>query len=85
MFFFTFCTIDICLALLSDTNLYPRLQVAKGSHFGDVVYKNHCVHIAVVVFHHGFTEALLARCVPHLHLWRGTRNWKFVFCCEDDD
>lgn len=49
-YFFVFWTTDSFLA--QGTNLYPRLQVAKGRHFGDVIHKNHGMNVAVVVFHH---------------------------------
>lgn len=46
----------------------PPREILKGGEFGDVVHKDHSMHISVVVFHHTLLEPLLSCSVPQLNL-----------------
>lgn len=56
--------------------LDPHFEVGEGCHLGDVIDKDHGMHIAVVMLDHAFSEAFLTGGVPHLNLEdTKTRIW----------
>lgn len=48
--------------------LHPGHQAAEAGRARHVVHEEHGVGVAVVVLHHGLSEALLPCCVPQLQL-----------------
>lgn len=48
--------------------LHPGHQAAEAGRARHVVHEEHGVDVAVVVLHHGLSEALLPCCVPQLQL-----------------
>lgn len=55
---------------------HPGHQAAEAGRARHVVHEEHSVNVAIVVLHHGLSEALLSCCVPQLELvierrWNG--------------
>lgn len=48
--------------------LHPGRQAAEAGRARHVVHEEHSVNVAIVVLHHGLSEALLPRRVPQLEL-----------------
>lgn len=58
----------LCAQCVLLTFLNPGWEAAEAGSIGNIIDKDNSVHVAVVVLHHGFPEALLTCSVPQLDL-----------------
>ena len=65
---------NVLVQVVAVTLLDPCRHVLKRGHLGHVIHKDNGVNVPVVMLNHGFTEPLLASCVPQLQLKQSSRK-----------